>query len=418
MNKKMLIMLAACALVFGGIFGFKWFKSRLINHFFDTMPESAVTVSTTQARVQTWPLRLSAVGTVRAVKGTEVTTQVAGIVDSIRFDSGGAAKSGQILLTLDRRVDQAQLEALQAQAKLADVQLERDRKLFAQKAISQSQLDQSNAQAAAAQANAAAQQARVDQKVIRAPFAGEIGIRKVDLGDHLDPGTAIVSLQSLDPIYVDFKLPQQRLGAVRTGLPVAAHVDLGGEADSGASGDVRDDRGAGNDGELAPGTADGGSGASRGAGEEGGGGDRGERWLMGHLSAIDPLVETSTRNFQAQATFANPDHVLRPGMFARIEIDLGRDEDVIAVPQTAISFNPYGDSVWVIGSGKDGKRTAERRIVKTGRRRGDLVQVVAGLKAGEQVATSGLLKLRNGVPVDVDNQVQPPAQAAPEPPNG
>lgn len=426
MNKKMLIMLAACALVFGGIFGFKWFKSRLINHFFDTMPESAVTVSTTQASVQTWPLRLSAVGTVRAVKGTEVTTQVAGIVDSIRFDSGGSAKSGQILLTLDRSVDQAQLEALQAQAKLADVQLERDRKLFAQKAISRSQLDQSDAQAAAARANAAAQQARVDQKVIRAPFAGELGIRKVDLGDHLDPGTAIVSLQSLDPIYVDFKLPQQQLGAVRTGLPVAANVDLSGEADSGAgrdaSDDVGDDRSAGNDRDLSPGTAgidgiDGG--ASRSAGEDGGDGSaRGERWLTGHLSAIDPLVDTSTRNFQAQATFANPGHVLRPGMFARIEIDLGRNEDVIAVPQTAISFNPYGDSVWVIGSGKDGKRTAERRIVKTGRRRGDLVQVVAGLKAGEQVATSGLLKLRNGVPVNVDNQVQPPAQTAPEPPNG
>lgn len=371
MNKRMLIMLAACAVVFGGIFGFKWFKSRLINQFFDTMPVPAVTVSATKASMQSWPTRLSAVGSVRAIKGTDVTTETAGIVDSIQFESGRSVQAGQVLLTLDRRVDQAQLDALEAQAKLADVQVKRDRKLYAQKAISESQLDQSNAQAAAARADADAQRARVAQKVIRAPFAGELGIRKIDLGDHLTPGTAIVSLQALDPIYVDFKLPQQRLGEVRVGLRAEVSVDV-----------------------------------------------HGDRWLKGDLTAIDPLVETSTRNFDARATFANPDHVLRPGMFAELRIDLGRSQDVVAVPQTAISFNPYGDSVWVIGQSEHGQRTAERRVVKTGRRRGDLVQIVEGLKAGEQIATSGLLKLRNGVPVKINNDIQPSAETAPKPPDG
>ena len=371
MNRRMLIMLVVCGVVFGGIFGFKWFKSRLINHIFDTMPVPAATVSATKATAESWPSRVSAVGTAQAVKGTQVTTEVDGIVDSIGFESGGSVQAGQILLTLDRKVDRAQLQALEAQAKLADIQVKRDRKLLAQKAISESQLDQSTAQAQAARADVAAQRARVDLKVIRAPFSGELGIRKVDLGDHLAPGAPIVSLQSLDPIYVNFKLPQQQLAAVHVGQSVDVSVDMDGD-----------------------------------------------RWLKGHLTAIDPLIDTSTRNFAAQATFENPDHVLRPGMFVRLEIDLGSSENVIAVPQTAISFNPYGDSVWIIGKDKNGKLTAERRVVKTGRRRGDFVQIVAGLEAGDQVATSGLLKLRNGVPVKINNRIQPTAETAPKPPNG
>lgn len=371
MNKRMLVMLVACAILFGGIFGFKWFGSRMMNQFFDTMPVPPVTVSTAAARAETWPLSLDAVGTLAAVRGTDVTTEASGIVDSIRFESGQSVPAGAALLTLDRSTDQAELEALEADAALAQQQLDRARNLAARDAIAKSELDRSAAEAAAAAANVEAQRARIAQKVIRAPFAGRLGIRRVDLGQHLSPGTPIVSLQSLDPIYVDFRLPQQHVGRIREGLPITIDID----AFAGRS-------------------------------------------FKGRVTAVAPLVDMSTRNFEAQATLANDGRVLRPGMFAAVRIDLGQSEETVVVPQTAISYNPYGDSVWVIKARTgEALAQAERRVVEVGRRQGDLVQILEGLEAGEQIATSGLLKLRSGVPVMVDNTVQPSADRAPEPPN-
>ena len=363
-------MLVACGLVFGGIFGFKWFGNKMMNQFFDTAPVAAATVSSAVAFEDTWPLRLNAVGTVRAVKGTDVTTETSGIVDSIQFESGDSVDAGAVLVTLDRSTDLAELQALEAQAVLTAQELARARSLLQRNAVSQSELDTRAAADAAANANVAAQRARIAQKIIRAPFTGELGIRRIDLGQHISPGAAIVSLQSLDPIYVNFKMPQQLLSQISTGLPVAVRL-----------------------------------------------GDGSARNYAGTITAIEPAIDTSTRNFEAQATLANPARALRPGMFAQVEVDLGQAESTVVVPQTAVSFNPYGDSVWVVSAAADGSRTAERRVVRTGRRRGDLVQITQGLAAGEEIATSGLLKLRNGLPVNINNDVQPGAERSPRPPN-
>jgi membrane fusion protein (multidrug efflux system) len=286
-------------------------------------------------------------------------------------------QAGDVLLTLDRATDLAELAALEAQAELSGQELGRAQNLFSRGAISGSEIDRRSAESAAARANVEAQRARIAQKVIRAPFAGEIGIRQVDLGQHIEPGTAIVTLQALDPIHVNFMLPQQLLAQVRVDLPVAIRLDA-----------------------LA------------------------DRHFAGHITAIEPRVDISTRNFEAQATLDNSEHLLRPGMFAQVQIDLGATENVVVIPQTSISYNPYGDSVWVVVGAGGGEADAnaqtfsiERRLVKLGRRRGDLVQVSQGIEAGEEVATSGLLKLRNGIGVIVNNAIQPGAESTPKPPN-
>ena len=376
MNRRLLLMLVACALVFGAVFGFKWYGNRMMNQAFDNLPVPPATISTTKAFEDTWPLTLAAVGTLRAVRGTDVTTEASGIVDSIEFESGDSVDHGDVLVTLDRATDFAELAALEAQAALGEQELSRAQNLITSAAISKAEVDHRAAEALAARANVDAQRARIAQKVIRAPFAGALGIRRIDLGQYIEAGTAIVSLQSLDPIYVNFKLPQQLLANVRVDLPVQIEIEAFQH-----------------------------------------------RKFGGRMTAIEPRVEESTRNFEAQATLANEDHSLRPGMFAQVQVDLGSDENLIVVPQTSISYNPYGDSVWVVvaatGDGTGGGQglTVERRIVKLGRRRGDLVQVVSGVVVGEEIATSGLLKLRNGIGVIVNNDIQPGAETEPRPPN-
>jgi membrane fusion protein (multidrug efflux system) len=369
MNLRMLTMLTATALVFGGVFGFKWFGNRMMNQYFDNMPVPAVTVSTAKVFKDTWDITLTAVGTVQAEKGTEVTTEASGIVDSIAFESGGSVAEGEVLITLDRTTDNAELAALVAAGELADLELGRARNLINRSAVAEAELDRRASTASAAKAQIDAQRARIAQKVIRAPFAGDLGIRKVDLGDHLSPGTGIVTLQSLDPILLNFMLPQQQLGQIRVGLPITIGVEAFGDRD-----------------------------------------------FHGTITAIEPRVDSATRNFEVQATLANEEKMLRPGMFAQVEVKVGDSEAVTVIPQTSVSYNPYGDSVWVLLADAS-PQTVERRLVQLGRRRGDLVQVVQGLEPGEEVATSGLLKLRNDVPVEVNNDVQPGAESAPRPPN-
>ena len=265
------------------------------------MPVPPATISTRKRSTDTWPLSLAAVGTLRAVRGTDVTTEASGIVEAIEFESGDSVEQGDVLVTLDRATDFAELAALEAQAALSEQELSRAQNLIASNSISKAEVDQRAAQAAAARANVDAQRARIAQKVIRAPFAGQLGIRRIDLGQHIAPGTAIVTLQSLDPIFVNFKLPQQLLADV--------HVDYRVEI------------------------------ALEGLEH---------RKFDGRVTAIEPRVDESTRNFEAQATLGNEDDVLRPGMFAQVDVDLGAAENVIVVPQTSISYNPYGDSVWVV----------------------------------------------------------------------
>jgi membrane fusion protein (multidrug efflux system) len=371
MNRRLFIVLGICLVLFGGIFGFKAFVNRMMTRAFDNMPQPPATVSATEVRRETWADDLMAVGTLRAVAGTDVTTEASGIVDGIEFESGDQVAAGAVLVTLVTSTDRAQLAALEAQQRLAEQELERVQQLYERRVSSKSDLDRADAQAASAKANVEAQRAKVEQKVIRAPFAGVLGIRKVDIGQYLSAGNPIVTLTALDRIYVDFTLPQQHLADVAEGQAVDVILEAFGD-----------------------------------------------RRFVGQITAIEPQVDVATRNFTARATLVNDDHELRPGMFARVEIALGNPEDVIVVPQTAVSFNPYGDSVWIITEAAEGGGlTAQRRVVRTGRRQGDLVAIADGVDVGEQVATSGLLKLRNGSTVIINNDVQPSAELAPTPPN-
>ena len=395
MNKRMFWMLVITGLVFGGVFGFKWFGNKMMNQFFDNMPVPPASVSSAEARSESWMSSLAGVGTVIASNGTEVTTEAGGIVAALHFESGAKVKKGDLLVTLSAGTEQADLLRLQAQATLAKSELGRLERLYKLEAISKSELDRAETDYSAARAATESQRAKLAQKVIRAPFSGQLGIRKVNVGEYLNPGTPIVTLQALDPVYVDFTLPEQDLAQVATGQTVTVSVDA-----------------------------------------------HGDRRFTGKVSAVEPLIDSQTRNFKVRATFANADAALRPGLFARASVALADSRDVVVIPRTAVSYNPYGNSVYVIqkaeaaagqagadaaggakaenGAAKAEDGTGEqlvvrRRFVKTGEARGDLVVITEGLKAGEQVATSGLLKLQNDSPVIINNTVQPSASATPTP---
>ena len=380
-RKRMILMLIAAIVVFGGVFGIKALIGAQTNKFFDNMPQPAAAVSTATARQLAWSDDAEAVGTFVAVNGTDVTTESGGVVRSIEFDAGQPVRAGAVLVRLNSANEEATLRSLEASAKLAKVQADRWRKLGADKLVSLDDVQSKVTAAATAQAQVDAQRALIEQKTIRAPFSGVLGIRKVNLGQFVSPGDAIVSLQQLDPIYLDFSLPEQRIGQLVEGSMVRATVD------------------------AMPGAV-----------------------FDGKVTAIEPLVDPNTRNFKAQATVQNPDGKLRPGSFAHVGFALGGERQVVVIPQTAVSFNPYGNAVFVISKvkRKDGetdmqgkpltgdKLIVTQRFVKTGATRGDLVAITDGLKPGEQVVTSGLLKLRNDAEVTINNKVQPTADATPQ----
>lgn len=384
MRKRMIWMLIAVIVIFGGVFGVKAMMSAGMNQFFDTMPQPAVAVSAYVAKQENWTGAQEAVGTFVAINGTDVTTEAGGVVKELAFEAGQPVKAGTVLVRLNTANELATLKSLEATARLAAVQRDRWRTLGKDKLVSQDEVEQRATAAASAQADADAQRALISQKTIRAPFDGVLGLRKVNLGQFVNPGDPIVSLQALDPIYLDFSLPEQRIGEVTVGLPVRATVD------------------------AMPG-----------------------RTYEGRITAVEPLVDSNTRNFKAQATFDNAESNLRPGTFAHVNFDTGAAQKVVVIPQTAISFNPYGNSVYVISQtarGKDekdmqgkpltgNKLVVKQRFVKTGATRGDLVAVTDGLKPGERVVTSGLLKLRNDAEVTINNKVQPSASATPKPEN-
>ena len=380
-RKRMILMLVAALVIFGGVFGIKAMIGAQTNKFFDNMPQPAVAVSSANARMQAWSDDAEAVGTFVAVNGADVTTESGGVVRSIEFDAGQPVRAGAVLVRLNSANEEATLRSLEASAKLAKVQADRWRKLGADKLVSLDDVQSKVTAAATAQAQVDAQRALIEQKTIRAPFSGVLGIRKVNLGQFVSPGDAIVSLQQLDPIYLDFSLPEQRIGQLVEGSMVRATVDA-------MPGEVFD----------------------------------------GKVTAIEPQVDPNTRNFKAQATVQNPDGKLRPGSFAHVGFALGGERQVVVIPQTAVSFNPYGNAVFVISKvkRKDGetdmqgkpltgdKLIVTQRFVKTGATRGDLVAITDGLKPGEQVVTSGLLKLRNDAEVTINNKVQPSAEAQPQ----
>lgn len=381
-RKRMFWTLLITVLVFGGVFALWGAMRTMMNSFFDDMPQPPVSVATFEARAERWSGRLEAVGTLVAVNGTDVTTEAGGVVQRITFEPGQPVKAGSLLVELTSDAEMATLEALEASANLARVQADRWRALGTEQLVSQAEVEERATQAATARAQAESQRALIAQKRIRAPFDGVLGIRKVDLGEYLAPGAPIVSLQSLDPIFLDFTLPEQELGSLREGMAVHARVDSIGGRD-----------------------------------------------FEGQVTAIEPAVDPDTRNFRVQATFDNPDHLLRPGAFARVEFEVGEDEDVVVIPQTAVAFNPYGNVVYVvIPAEDDGENTDEadaegdrlivrQRFIDTGPTRGDMIVVTRGLAPGETVVNGGLLRLRNDAAVVINNDVQPSADERPLPPN-
>jgi membrane fusion protein (multidrug efflux system) len=331
------------------------------------------TVTTAQAHEDVWAPALKAVGSLAAVQGTTLSNELAGTVTKIAFESGAQVKKGDLLVQLDASAEEAQLASARAAAELAAINLQRAQELRTQNSNSQSDLDSADAQAKQAEASVANLESAVAKKTITAPFDGRIGIRTVNLGQYLPAGTAIVSLQSLDPIYADFSLPQQQLVDLVPGLTV--HV-----ASDAVPGQIID----------------------------------------GKITAIDPQVDNATRNVEVQATLDNHDEKLRPGMFADVAVELPAKDKVLIIPATAVLATPYGDSVFVVDEAKDpttgqDSKVLRQQFVQLGVTRGDFVAVVSGLKPDETVVTSGVFKLRNKESVIVDNTLAPNAQLVPKP---
>jgi membrane fusion protein (multidrug efflux system) len=372
MKKRMVIMLIAVAVVFGGIFGFQAFKAMMIKKFMSSMAQPPQTVTALKAANDQWQPKIEAVGSLRAVKGADLSLEVSGVVDSIAFNSGDDVNEGTLLLKLRSDDDQAKLQSLQATADLNQITYDRDQKQFKLQAVSQATIDTDAANLKNAQAQAAQQQAILDKKTLKAPFTGHLGIRAVDLGQYLAAGTVIVTLQALDPIFVDFFVPQQSVDQLKLGQTVAVKIDA-----------FKD------------------------------------QTFPGEISAINPKVDSSTRNVQVRATLKNADHKLIPGMYATIDISTGAPLNYVTLPQTAITYSPYGDTVYIVDDkGKDGKSqlVARQNFVTTGATRGDQVAILKGVNEAEMVVTSGQIKLHNGSPVLIDNSVQPTADASPNVP--
>ncbi len=373
MTKRMVIMLLCVGLLFGAIFGFQIFKSKMIKKAMSSQKAPPVVVTAMKAEYQSWQPQIKAVGSLRAVRGVDVTTEIAGLVRSIHFRSGQDIRSGQLLVQLNADSDIAQLGSLEAAAELAGTVYERDKKQFAVKAVSQATLDADAADLKSKQALVAQQKALVDKKTISAPFAGRLGISTVNPGQYLNPGDKIVTLQSLDKLYVDFYLPQQELARISAGQKVVLSTD------------------------TFPG-----------------------RTFPGKIATIDPKVDPATRNFQAEATIANPDHSLLPGMYASVQIMAGETKRYLTLPQTSVTYNPYGETVYIVeksGKGPDGKPllTAKQIFVTVDGTRGDQVSILKGISEGDLVVTSGQVKLRSGSTVIINNKVQPGNEVAPKP---
>lgn len=373
MAKRMLIMLLIVGLLFGGIFGFQIFKAIKIKEFMASSKAPPVTVTAMKTEFQPWQPRVNAVGSLRAVRGVDVSSEVAGIVRSLHFKSGDEVKADQLLVQLNADADIAQLHALEAAAELAHTTYERDKAQYAAQAVSQAALDADAADLKSKRAQVAQQSALVDKKSIRAPFAGRLGISTVNPGQYLNPGTVIVTLQSLNPVLVDFYLPQQQLSRISIGQAVTITTD------------------------TYPG-----------------------KTYTGKITAMSPLVDPSTRNIQIEAAISNPKYKLLPGMYASISIEAGKVEHYLTLPQTAVTFNPYGESIYIVepsGKGAPGKPTltVKQNFVTVGDTRGDQIAILGGVKESDMVVTSGQLKLKNGSQVIINNKVQPSNDAMPKP---
>lgn len=340
-----------------------------------SMPKTIppTTVASAPVREEDWAPTLSAVGSVSAVQGAIVSTELGGVVSEIAFQNGGEAKKGDVLLKLDTSSEEAQLHTAEADLELARANLQRTRELAARKVVSKQELDA--AESAFGQKQGAVDNMRsfIAKKGLRAPFDGQLGIRQVNVGQMINAGQQVVQLTALDPVYVDFALPQQELSQLATGFEARVHTD------------------------AVPG-----------------------REFKGKITAINSMVDTVTRNVGLQATLKNPDHALRPGIFVKVDVILPKKSKTLVIPGSAVSYAPYGNSVFVIEKKKDEKtgkesQTLRQQFVRVGEARGDFISITQGLKAGETVVSTGVFKLRNGMPVAVNNDLGPKPQLNPTP---
>ncbi len=359
MKVRMSIAIIALVVVFGAIFGWVALKGYFIGQYFANFQPPPVTVSATQARTESWQPRIEAVGSLSAVQGVDLAAEVAGVVKEIAFTSGDDVAKGALLVQLDDAADQAELPGLRARVKQAERNLERTRKVVEQGLAAQEALDAAQSEYDQARSTLRAREVTIDKKAIRAPFAGKLGIRQVNVGGYLQPGDIVVTLQSLDPLYVDFTLPQKQLGSVRAGQPLQISSDAFPDAP-----------------------------------------------FEGRITAVSPKVDPSTRNFSIQGEVRNPDGALRPGMFTEIRVVAGEPVERVTVPRTAISYSLYGNSVFVVEKqeGEDAP-VAKERFVNTGEERGGRVAILDGIDAGATIVTAGQLKLQDGARVVIDNDV-------------
>lgn len=376
MKRPMKIMLISVGVLFGGIFLYKGFGKLMMYYYISHAEEPAQIVSTMTVKLADWQPKLQASASTRAVKGVNVTAQLGGMIQTIQFTPGSTVNEGDILVQQNADPDIAQLHSLQANAELAKITYERDKAQYKFHAISKQQLDTDEQNMKSLTAQVAQQKATVEMKTIRAPFSGRLGISQVNPGQYLNPGDKVVMLQTLDPIYVDFYLPQQSLAQLENGQTVSVTSD------------------------TFP-----------------------NKVFTGKITTIDPAVDSSNRNVQVEATIDNPNFELAPGMFTNVEVDISTPKQYLTLPQSAISFNPYGDIVYIVQN--DGKKDksgkpilkVKQSFIKTGQTRGDQVTVLEGLKEGDMVVTSGQLKLKNNTRIAINNTVQPNNSATPTVPN-
>lgn len=353
-KKRMAVMLLGSAVVFGGVLGFVQFRQYMIGQFFATMPKPVIAVAAEPAQVSEWRDTVTAVGTTAAVNGVDVSASAAGLVKEITFESGQKVTKGDLLVRLDSDVEQSELRSAIADMELARTTAQRSRALVNKDAVSQASLDRAEAELKVKQASVEAIKAQIEKKAVYAPFSGVLGVRKIDLGQYLQPGQAIVNLQDLSVMLVDFAVSQKELDLLAVGQPIRMTTDAW------------------------PG-----------------------RGFAGTIQAIEPLVDAKTGMVAVQGRFPNEDGSLRPGMFAKVEVDRPAVAKVVTVPAAAVSYSLYGNSVFVISDGAEGEKQAVRVPVELGARRDGRVAVLKGLEAGVAVVTAGQVKLENGSKVRI-----------------
>ncbi|MFT3783776.1 MAG: efflux RND transporter periplasmic adaptor subunit [Nibricoccus sp.] len=372
MLKKFVSTLVVVAVLVVGLGAVKVAQIKEMSSQSHVMP--AASVSTFEARLENWQPVISSIATLAPVQGVTISADADGKIVKILVENGATVKAGDLLVEIDTTVERAQLQAAEAQRDLARLSSKRANDLLQKNSISQAELDLATAQLNQAEGAVAALLATIDKKLVRAPFDGRVGIRQVNLGQFVSRGQSLVPLQKLDVLYVNFKIPQRLLSELSIGQKVNVAVDAYSSRD-----------------------------------------------FEGTITAIDTEVDSVTRNFSVQATITNPKEELRPGMFAQVEVLLPTGQQQIILPATAVAYAPYGNSVFIVEKmkGADGKEFlgVRQQFVKLGATRGDLVAVEGGIKAGEQIVTAGVFKLRNGMPVQVNNTVQPTSDPAPRPAN-